>query len=92
MGFIIGLSVLLILIGTVLYLFDKGAQTRWLRPYIGLMLIGLLIGGMGLLVGLVSDEIEVYFLLVAKWVIAVTGIMFCLRLIVLIAKRFIARN
>jgi len=45
-----------------------------------------------LLVGLVSDEMEVYFLLVAKWVIAVTGIMFCLRLIVLIAKRFIARN
>ena len=92
MGFIIGVSVLLILIGTVLYLFDKGAQTRWLRPYIGLMLIGLLIGGMGLLVGLVSDEIEVYFLLVAKWVIAVTGIRFCLRLIVLIAKRFIASN
>ncbi|RML67535.1 hypothetical protein APX70_07335, partial [Pseudomonas syringae pv. maculicola] len=34
MGLIIGISVLLILIGTVLYLFDKGARTRWLRPYI----------------------------------------------------------
>ncbi|KPZ12211.1 hypothetical protein [Pseudomonas syringae group genomosp. 3] len=92
MGLIIGISLLLILIGTVLYLFDKGSQTHWLRPYIGLALIGLLIFGMGLLVGLVSDEIEGYFVLVAKWVIAVTGIMFCLRLIMLIAKRFIVRN
>ncbi|MCF5711146.1 MULTISPECIES: hypothetical protein [Pseudomonas syringae group] len=92
MGLIIGVSVLAVLISAALYLFDKGARTRWLRLYIGLALIGLLIGGMGLLVGLVSDDIEGYFLLVAKWVIAVTGIMFCLRLIMLIAKRFIVRN
>ncbi|RMO80685.1 hypothetical protein ALQ33_04273 [Pseudomonas syringae pv. philadelphi] len=92
MGLVIGISVLVILIGTVFYLFDKGSRTRWLRPYIGLALIGLLIGGMGLLVGLVSDDIERYFLLAAKWVIAVTGIMFCLRLIMLIAKRFIVKN
>ncbi|KPB69123.1 hypothetical protein ACKUFS_18355 [Pseudomonas cannabina] len=92
MGLIIGISVLVILIGTVLYLFDKGSRTRWLRPYVGLALIGLLIGGMGLLVGLVSDDIKHYLLLAAKWVIAVTGIMFCLRLIMLIAKRFIVKN
>ncbi len=36
MGLIIGISVLVILIGTVLYLFDKGSRTRWLRPYVGL--------------------------------------------------------
>ncbi len=47
---------------------------------------------MGLLVGLVSDDIKHYLLLAAKWVIAVTGIMFCLRLIMLIAKRFIVKN
>jgi len=92
MGLIIGVAVLLILLGAFLYLLDKGARTRWLRPYIGLALIGLLIAGMGLLVGLISDEVEGYFLLVAKIVIAATGIMFCLRLIMLIAKRFIVRN
>ncbi|MCD5994296.1 hypothetical protein KDX38_12290 [Pseudomonas sp. CDFA 602] len=92
MGLMIGVAVLLILLGAFLYLLDKGARTRWLRPYIGLALIGLLIAGMGLLVGLISDEVEGYFLLVAKIVIAATGIMFCLRLIMLIAKRFIVRN
>ncbi|MBA1230471.1 hypothetical protein G7013_12530 [Pseudomonas viridiflava] len=92
MGLIIGVTVLLILVGTLLYLFDKGSKSRWLRPYIGLLLIGLLIGGMGLLVGLISDDVESYFLLVAKVVISLTGIAFCLRLIMLIAKRFIVRN
>ncbi|MCF5707889.1 hypothetical protein GIV19_11355 [Pseudomonas syringae] len=92
MGLIIGVTVLLILVGTLLYLFDKGSKSRWLRPYIGLLLIGLLIGGMGLLVGLISDDVESYFLMVAKVVISLTGIAFCLRLIMLIAKRFIVRN
>lgn len=92
MGFIIGVAVLVALVGTLLYLLDKGARSRWLRPYIGLVLIGLLIAGMGLLLGLISDEIEGYFLFVAKAVIAVTGAVLCLRLIGLIAKRYIVRN
>lgn len=92
MGLIIGAAVVLILLGALLYLIDKGARSRWLRPYIGLALIGLLIAGMGLLVGLVSDEVEGYFLFVAKAVIAVTGVMLCLRLIGLVAKRYIVRH
>ncbi|RRV09573.1 hypothetical protein EGJ27_07360 [Pseudomonas sp. v388] len=92
MGLIIGAAVLLTLMGALLYLVDKGARSRWLRPYIGLALIGLLIAGMGLLVGLVSDEIEGYFLFVAKTVIAITGVLLCLRLIRLVAKRYIVRQ
>jgi hypothetical protein len=92
MGLIIGAAVLLTLVGTLLYLVDKGARSRWLRPYIGLALIGLLIAGMGLLLGLISEELEGWFLLVAKGVIAVTGVMLCLRLIGLIARRYIVRN
>ncbi|MEE4676850.1 hypothetical protein V2K57_21710 [Pseudomonas alliivorans] len=92
MGLIIGVAVLLILVGTLLYLFDKGSRSRWLRPYIGLVLIGLLIGGMGLLIGLISEDVEHYFILVAKVVISLTGVAFCLRLIMLIARRFIVRN
>jgi hypothetical protein len=92
MGLIIGAAVLLILLGALLYLVDKGARSRWLRPYIGLMLIGLLIAGMGLLAGLISDEIEGYFLFVAKAVIAVTGVLLGLRLIRMVAKRYIVRQ
>jgi apolipoprotein N-acyltransferase len=92
MGLIIGVTVLLILVSALLYLLCRGINTRWLRPYIGLALIGLLIAGMGLLLGLISTEIEDYFLLAAKGVIAFTGIMLCLRLIRLVAKRFIVRH
>jgi hypothetical protein len=92
MGLIIGAAVILIVLGALLYLVDKGARSRWLRPYLGLALIGLLIAGMGWLLGLVSDEIEGYFMLVAKAVIAVTGVMLCLRLIGLVAKRYIVRQ
>jgi hypothetical protein len=92
MGLIIGAAVILIVLGALLYLVDKGAKSRWLRPYLGLALIGLLIAGMGWLLGLVSDEIEGYFMLVAKAVIAVTGVMLCLRLIGLVAKRYIVRQ
>ena len=92
MGLIIAVLVFRTLVGIALYLFDKGARTRWLQPHIGLLLIGLLIAGMGWLIGLLSPEIEGWFMLVAKAVIALAGVMLCLRLIKRIAKRFIFRN
>lgn len=92
MGIIIAVLVFLTLVGVALYLFDKGARTRWLQPHIGLLLIGLVIAGMGWLAGLLSTEVEGWFMLVAKACIAVAGIVLGVRLIKRVAKRFIFRD
>ncbi|WNW12025.1 hypothetical protein RRX38_13010 [Pseudomonas sp. DTU_2021_1001937_2_SI_NGA_ILE_001] len=92
MGLILAVLVFLTLVGLALYLFDKGARTRWLQPHIGLLLIGLLLAGMAWLAGLISVEAESWLMLAAKLVIAVAGILLGLRLIKRVAKRFIFRN
>lgn len=91
MGVIVGVVVFLIALGAVISLVEKsakGASSRVLRPYIGLLLIAGLIAGMGLVLGTMFRGVEEYFLIVAKGVAVFTGVILCLQLIVAIAKRF----
>jgi phosphotransferase system glucose/maltose/N-acetylglucosamine-specific IIC component len=91
MGVIVGVVVFLIALGAVISLVEKsakGASSRVLRPYIGLLLIAGLIAGMGLVLGTMFRGVEEYFFIVAKGVAVFTGVILCLQLIIAIAKRF----
>lgn len=91
MGVKVGVFVFLIALGAVISLVEKGAQgasSRVLRPYIGLLLIAGLIAGMGLVLGTMFRGVEDYFFMVAKGVAVFTGVVVCLQLIIVIAKRF----
>ncbi|MDE1193728.1 MAG: hypothetical protein PW896_00680 [Pseudomonas sp.] len=91
MGVIVGVVVFLIALGAVISLIEKGAKgasSRVLRPYVGLLLIAGLIAGMGLVLGTMFRGVEDYFFIVAKGVAVFTGVILCLQLIIAIAKRF----
>lgn len=91
MGVIVGVVLFLIALGAVISLVEngaKGANSRVLRPYIGLLLIAGLIAGMGLVLGTMFRGVEEYFFIVAKGVAVFTGVILCLQLIIAIAKRF----
>lgn len=91
MGVIVGVIVFLIVLGAVGSLVGKGAKganSKVIRPYIGLLLIAALIAGMGLVLGWAFRGIEDYFFVVAKGVAVFTGVVLCLHLITVIAKRF----
>jgi hypothetical protein len=95
MGIIVGVVLFLIVLGAVLSLVEKGAKgasSRVVRPYIGLLLIAALIAGMGLVLGWVFRGIEDYFFIVAKGVAVFTGVVLCLHLITVIAKRFLVSD
>jgi hypothetical protein len=91
MGLIVGVFLFLIILGAVVNLVEKGAKganSKVLRPYVGLLLISALIAGMGLVLGLIFHGVEDYFFVVAKGVAVFTGVVLCLQLISVIAKRF----
>lgn len=91
MGVIVGVVVFLIALGAVISLVEKGAKgasSRVLRPYIGLLLIAGLIAGMGLVLGTMFRGVEDYFFIVAKGLAVFTGVILCMQLIIAIAKRF----
>ncbi|MDR9752956.1 hypothetical protein RG836_16005 [Pseudomonas sp. SZMC_28357] len=95
MGIIVGVVLFLIVLGAVLSLVEKGAKgasSRVVRPYIGLLLIAALIAGMGLVLGWVFRGIEDYFFIVAKGVAVFTGVVLCVHLITVIAKRFLVAD
>jgi hypothetical protein len=91
MGLIVGVFLFLIIMGAFINLVEKGAKgasSKVLRPYIGLLLISALIAGMGLVLSLIFHGIEDYFFSVAKGVAVFTGVVLCLQLICVIAKSF----
>ena len=90
-GIVVGVVVFLIALGAVLSIAEQGAKdanSRVIRPYVGLLLIAALIAGMGLVLGWIFRGIEDYFFIAAKGVAVFTGVILCLHLITVIAKRF----
>ena len=90
-GAVVGVVAFLIVLGAVFSLVEqgaKGANSRVIRPYVGLLLIAALIAVMGLVLGWIFRGIEDYFLIAAKGVAVFTGVILCLHLMTLIAKRF----
>lgn len=89
MGIVVGIFVFLIVLGAAASLIERGATSRLLRPYIGLLLIAALIAGLGMIVGILFSGLQNFFLITSKiiTVIACSGL--CLHLIVMVAKRWL---
>lgn len=89
MGIVVGIIVFLIVLGAAASLIERGAASRLLRPYIGLLLIAALVAGLGLIVGFLFSGLQDFFLVTAKIisVLACSGL--CLHLIVMVARRWL---
>lgn len=89
MGVVVGIFIFLIVLGAAASLIERGATSRPLRPYIGLLLIATLIAGLGLVVGFLFSGLQDFFLITAKIiaVFAATGL--CLHLIIIVAKHWL---
>lgn len=61
MGLIVGVVVFLVVLAVLAGLIERGAASRMLRPYIGLLLISGVIAGMGLLLGFLSSDVQGIF-------------------------------
>lgn len=61
MGILVGVVVFLILLGVAASLVERGSTSRLLRPYIGLLLIAVLIAGLGLIVGILFNGLQDFF-------------------------------
>lgn len=90
MGVLVGVVVFFIVLAVLASLIERGAASRMLRPYIGLLLISAVIAGIGGLLGFLSSEVQGFFFIVAKVVAVLVGVALCLHLIVIIAKRWLS--
>lgn len=88
MGFLLELLVGLFLLSALVGLLVQGANSKILAPYIGLLLIAALIAGMGLLTGMVFHGGQEYFLIAAKGLAVLAGVLLCLHLMRLVGKKF----
>lgn len=61
MGIVVGIFVFLIVLGAAASLIERGATSRLLRPYIGLLLIVALIAGLGMIVGILFSGLQNFF-------------------------------
>jgi len=89
MGIIAGIVVFLILLGAIASLIERGATSRFLRPYIGLLLIAALIAGMGFVLGFLFSGLQDIFFTIAKFVTVFVCMALCLHLIFAVAKRWL---
>lgn len=89
MGIVVGIIISLIVLGVLFSLIERGAASRLLRPYIGLMLIAALIAGLGLAVDVLFNGLDDFFFFTAKIVAALACAGLCLHLIVVVAKRWL---
>jgi hypothetical protein len=89
MGVIVGIVVFLIVLGAILGLLEKSGGSKVIRPYLGLLLIAGLIAGMGMVLGFMFRGIEDYFMIAAKGIAVFTAVILCLRLIGLVARKFL---
>lgn len=89
MGILVGVVVSFIVLAVLSSLIERGAATRMLRPYIGLLLITAVIAGIGLLLGFLSRDVQAFLFMVAKVLAVLVGVALCLHLIVIIGKRWL---
>lgn len=90
MGVLVGVVVFFIVLAVLASLIERGAASRMLRPYIGLLLIAGVIAGMGVLLGFLSRDVQAFFFVAAKVVAVLVGVVLCLHLIIVIAKRWLS--
>ncbi|RIA21410.1 hypothetical protein DFO61_3833 [Ectopseudomonas oleovorans] len=89
MGIIVGIIVFLIVLGLLSSVIERGARSRLLRPYIGLLMISGLVAGLGLALGVLSSDLEHIALSTAKIIAVLTCVALCLQLIIVIGKRWL---
>ncbi len=89
MGILVGVVVSFIVLAVLSSLIERGAATRMLRPYIGLLLITAVIAGIGVLLGFLSRDVQAFLFMVAKVLAVLVGVALCLHLIVIIGKRWL---
>lgn len=89
MGIVVGIVVFLIVLGAAASLIERGAASRLLRPYIGLLLIAALVAGLGLIVGFLFSGLQDFFLVTAKIIAVLACSGLCLHLIVMVARRWL---
>lgn len=89
MGIIVGIILFIILLGVIVNLVESSGASKLLRPYIGLLLIAVLIAAGGFVVGFLSSGIQGVFFTVAKIIAVLTCVALCLHLIVIVAKRWL---
>lgn len=90
MGVLVGVVVFFIVLAVLASLIERGAASRMLRPYIGLLLIAAVIASMGVLLGFLSRDVQAFLFVVSKVVAVLVGVALCLHLIILIAKRWLS--
>ncbi|KGE66686.1 MULTISPECIES: hypothetical protein [Pseudomonas] len=89
MGLIVGTVLVFVVLAVLASLIERGAASRMLRPYIGLLLISSVIAGMGLLLGFLSTDVQGFFYIAAKVLAVLVGVALCAHLIIIIAKRWL---
>ncbi|MGQ7817257.1 hypothetical protein ACUTAH_16590 [Metapseudomonas furukawaii] len=92
MGIVVGIVIFLIVLialGALVSLVERGAASRLLRPYIGLLLIAALIAGLGVIVGFLFSDLQAFLLIVAKIIAVFACAGLCLHLIVMVTKRWL---
>jgi high-affinity Fe2+/Pb2+ permease len=89
MGIVVGIVIFLVVLGAAASLIERGAASRLLRPYIGLLLIAALIAGLGVSVGFLFSGLQDFFLITAKIIAVFACAGLCLHLIVIVAKRWL---
>lgn len=91
MGILLGGFIVLVLIGALISLLEKGIESNFLRPIIGLFIISALVAGLGLILSLVFSDIETWFFIVAKGIAVFAAVLLCLRLMGVVGQRFFSR-
>jgi hypothetical protein len=89
MGVLVGVVLFFIVLAVLASLIERGAASRILRPYIGLLLIAAMIAGMGVLLGFLSRDVQAFLFMAAKVLAVLVGVALCVQLIVTIAKRWL---
>lgn len=89
MGVLVGVVVFFIALAVLTSLIERGAASRMLRPYIGLLLIAAVIAGIGVLLGFLSNDVQAFFYMASKVLAVLVGVALCVHLIVSIAKRWL---
>lgn len=89
MGVLVGVVVFFIVLAVLASLIERGAASRMLRPYIGLLLIAAVIAGIGVLLGFLSSDVQAFLFMTAKVLAVLVGVALCVHLIVTIAKRWL---
>lgn len=89
MGVLVGVVVFFIVLAVLASLIERGAISRMLRPYIGLLLISAMIASIGVLMGFLSRDVQAFLFMAAKVLAVLVGVALCVHLIVIIAKRWL---